>query len=479
MPLSDYLVREIDVPVRSLSRFNGLVGRERYDALQVAAATARQNLGNRTVWNVSSTAAGGGVAEMLQVLIGYSLDANIDMRWLVITGDPDFFSITKRIHNRLHGVAGDNGDLGTAELAHYSYVTSANATSAADFIRRGDIVLLHDPQTAGLTAPLTQAGASVVWRCHIGSETSNGWTDQAWAFLRGQLVTCAAYVFSMPEYIPTWVDESMAWVIPPSIDPFSPKNQEISKTDVVGRLQHIGLLQGAPDDPSVFTRRDGTEAIVERRATIVSVDDLPPKAEVPWVLQVSRWDRLKDMAGVMTGFASRVVDIVDAQLVLVGPSTSEVSDDPEEAEVFAECTATWETRPAGARRRVSLVALPMDDIDENSQWQMRCSVTPLLWCKRAWRKGFGLTVAEAMWKAKAVVASSIGGITMQIAPGTGLLLEDPTDLVDFGDTLALLLGRPDEIADLGRRAQRHVLEGFVGDIHLVRYVRLISWLVSQ
>jgi trehalose synthase len=94
-------------------------------------------------------------------------------------------------------------------------------------------------------------------------------------------------------------------------------------------------------------------------------------------------------------------------------------------------------------------------------------------------EGFGLTVAEAMWKAKAVVASSVGGITMQIAPGTGILLEDPTDLIAFGDTLALLLDRPEEIAEIGGRARRHILEGFVGDTHLVRYAHLISWLVSQ
>jgi trehalose synthase len=479
VPFSDYLVREIDVPVRDLSRFETLVGTERYDALQVAASTVRQDLQNRTVWNVSSTAAGGGVAEMLQVLIGYSLGANIDMRWLVITGDPDFYSITKRIHNRLHGRAGDGGDLGPLEFAHYSRITSANAASAADFIRGGDVVLLHDPQTAGLALPLTQAGSSVIWRCHIGSRTSNDWTDQAWAFLHGPLAACAAYVFSTSEYIPAWVDKSKSWVIAPSIDPFSPKNQEISHTDVIGRLQHIGLLEGTPDASSVFTRRDGLEALVERRATIVSVDDQPPEADVPWVLQVSRWDRLKDMAGVMTGFASRVVDIVDAQLVLVGPSTSDVTDDPEEAEVFAECTATWKSLPAGARRRVFLVTLPMDDIDENAAMVNAVQRYATVVVQKSLAEGFGLTVAEAMWKAKAVVASNIGGITMQITPGTGLLLEDPTDLVVFGDTVALLLDQPDEIAQLGRRARRHILDNFVDDIHLVRYAQLISWLIAQ
>ena len=106
---------------------------------------------------------------MLQVLVGYSLDAGIDVHWLVMSGDPEFFAITKRIHNQLHGSAGDGGGLGAKEKAHYSRIADANAPSVIGFIQPGDVVLLHDPQAAGLAAPLAEAGAQVVWRCHVGS----------------------------------------------------------------------------------------------------------------------------------------------------------------------------------------------------------------------------------------------------------------------------------------------------------------------
>jgi trehalose synthase len=187
---------------------------------------------------------------------------------------------------------------------------------------------------------------------------------------------------------------------------------------------------------------------------------------------------LKDMAGVMRGFASGVPGRVDAHLALVGPSTADVTDDPEGAEVFAECVALWETLPAGARQRVKLVTLSMDDIDENAAMVNALQRHATVVVQKSLEEGFGLTVAEAMWKAKAVLASNVGGIAEQIAPGTGLLLEDPTDLSVFGATLADLLRRPDEIAVLGARARQHVLEGFVGDKHLMRYADLVGWLVS-
>ena len=260
----------------------------------------------KTVWNVSSTAAGGGVAEMLQVLVGYTLDADIDIRWLVMNADPEFFSITKRIHNRLHGTAGDTGELGPNEAAHYAEITAANAIGVMSRVRQGDVVLLHDPQTAGMAPALAEAGARVVWRCHIGRAGSNHWTEEAWSFLRPHLAHCEAYIFSLPEYVPSWIEASRVRVIPPSIDPFSPKNQDMSPSNVILTLGRIGLLQGAPKDPpGAFIRGDGAAGHVERQATIVSANGAPLGSDVPLVVQVSRWDRLKDMEGVMEGFASR------------------------------------------------------------------------------------------------------------------------------------------------------------------------------
>ncbi len=457
-----------------------LIGKERYEDLTRAAAATSAKLEGRAVWNISSTAHGGGVAEMLQVLVGYTLDAGLDVHWLVMRGDPEFFVITKRIHNRLHGSAGDGGQLGADETAHYSKITDANARSVISLIRPGDVVLLHDPQTAGLAAPIAEAGANVVWRCHVGHEQSNEWTEQAWSFLRPHLTACSAYVFSLRSFAPSWMEESMVWIIPPSIDPFCPKNEEIDDEGVLRTLRRIGLLAGVDGDaPASFSRRDGTRGLVKREAAIVSVDDMPLDSSIPVVVQVSRWDRLKDMKGVMTGFAAHVAGRVEAQLVLVGPSPHRVSDDPEDAAVFDECLSAWNDLPLDERRLIYLVTLPMDDVDENATMVNAIQRYATVIVQKSLAEGFGLTVTEAMWKSKAVIASGVGGMATQIPPGTGILLENPSDLYVFGNTLCDLLAQPEFAADLGRRAHEHVLEAYVGDDHLKRYACLLAWLFTR
>ena len=468
-------MREIKVAVRALSRFEPLIGADRFADLRRAAALTRQRLGGRTIWNVSSTAAGGGVAEMLEVLVGYTLDADIDIRWLVMSADPEFFSITKRIHNRLHGAAGDTGGLGANETAHYEEITAANSKRVMRRVQPGDVVLLHDPQTAGMAPALAEAGARVVWRCHIGRAGSNQWTEEAWSFLRPHLAHCEAYIFSLPEYVPSWIEASKVRIIPPSIDPFSPKNQDMSPSNVLLTLGRIGLLQGVSSDPlGMFTRGDGTAGYVERQATIVSATDAPLGPGVPLVVQISRWDRLKDMKGVMEGFVAAAPALADAHLALVGPAVVGVSDDPEGAEVYAECLTAWEALPADARRRVTLVTLPMADVDENAAMVNAIQRHATVIVQKSLAEGFGLTVAEGMWKAKAVVASRVGGITEQIQPGTGVLLNDPTDLSAFGEALIDLFAHPRKLLQLGSRAREHVLESFVGDKHLLLFSQLMT-----
>ena len=411
---------------------------------------------------------------MLQALVGYTLDAGIDIRWLVMSGDPEFFSITKRIHNRLHGVAGDTGELGLNEAGHYAEITDANSKGVMGRVRAGDVVLLHDPQVAGMAPALAEAGARVVWRCHIGRAGSNQWTEEAWLFLRPYLALCEVYIFSLPEYVPSWIEESKVRVIPPSIDPFSPKNQDMSPSNVFLTLGRIGLLHGVPGDPpGTFTRGDGTAGQVERQAAIVSANGAPLGSDVPLVVQVSRWDRLKDMAGVMEGFVAAPA-LTDAHLALVGPSVVGVTDDPEGAEVYAECLAAWEDLRADSRRRVTLITLPMVDVDENAAMVNAIQRHATVIVQKSLEEGFGLTVAEGMWKAKAVVASNVGGITEQIVPGTGILLRDPTDLTDFGKVLAELLANPRKLVKLGSRAREHVLDSFVGDKHLLLFAQLMA-----
>ena len=140
---------------------------------------------------------------------------------------------------------------------------AANAVELAARVRPGDVVLLHDPQTAGLAAPLVRAGARVIWRCHIGVDWENEVTRAAWDFLRPYLAAAEAYVFSRPKYVPSWIPAGKAWIIPPSIDPFSPKNQQLDVGTVQAILVKLGVLDGTtPAAPAAFMRRDGRRGTV-------------------------------------------------------------------------------------------------------------------------------------------------------------------------------------------------------------------------
>ena len=470
--------RDVEVPALSLSAFQPLIGDERYANLRAAAEATRSLLDGSVIWNVNSTASGGGVAEMLRVLVGYIRGAGVHSRWVVIDGDPVFFEITKRIHNRIHGMQGDAGQLGRVEQAHYAEVSAANASSLQARVRSGDVVLLHDPQTVGLAHPLTQAGAKVIWRSHIGADQSNTWTDEAWKFLRPHLSSCKAFVFSRSSYVPSWIPAERVSIIAPSIDPFSPKNQLIAADELPLYLSRIGLTAGPTGRRALFRRTDGTLGEVVRGAAVVSEGETPTSLR-NLVVQVSRWDRLKDMHGVMTGFAAHVPARVDAELALVGPAVEGVADDPEAANVFAECIATWKRLPIASRRRIRLVTLPMDDIEENAAMVNAVQRSASVIVQKSLVEGFGLTVAEGMWKGKPPVASRVGGIIDQVTPDTGILLDNPADLDTFGDTLATLLENPNEITRLGNNAHRRVREEFLGDHHLLLYSALIQRMKSE
>jgi trehalose synthase len=468
----------VAVAPRPVAQLEPVIGAERFGRLVAVAAQIRARLAGRAVWNVNSTAVGGGVAEMLQALCGYVSDLGIDIRWSVIGGDPAFFALTKRLHNRIHGQLGDGGELGPSEAAHYAEVTAANATELLQVVRRGDLVLLHDPQTAGLVEPLAAAGAEVVWRCHIGIDEQNDLSRSAWDFLRPFLEAAHAFVFSRPQYAPEWVPAEARWIIPPSIDPFSAKNQPLEPATVRAILARIGVLDsGHPDAPTGFIRCDGTVGEVVRPATIVA--DGPLKADDRYVLQVSRWDRLKDMAGVMRGFAEHTAPVGPGSLILAGPAVAGVTDDPEGAEVYRECLAQWEALPAPIRGRVLLVTLPLEDVDENAAMVNALQRQAAVITQKSLAEGFGLTVAEGMWKGRPLAASAVGGIQDQIVDGTGVLLPDPTDLATFGAVLRELLDRPDLAERIGAAAKAYVAAHFVGDLHLLRYAGLLATLLAD
>jgi trehalose synthase len=473
-------MHEVAIDPIALDRLTSLVTPERARRLVDQAARARTLLDGRTVWNLNATATGGGVAEMLQSLLAYCRGAQVDARWLVLDADAEFFAITKRLHNLLHGSPGDGGDLGEAEQRHYRDVLAANLAELRSLVRPGDIVLAHDPQTVGLMAGLQQLGAEVVWRCHIGRDTPTELTERGWSFLRRHIEAADGFIFSRRVYAPGWLPQDKVWVIPPSLDPFSAKNAPLTPHEVRAALRQAGLVATEADHGSLgFTRRDGSRGEVRRHRGL-GLDGGEIPAEARLVLQVSRWDRLKDMTGVLTGFADHL-DLMppDVHLVLAGPEVSGVSDDPEGAEVLEETLVAWRQLAGPVRDRVHLVCLPMDDGDENAHLVNALQRYASVVVQKSLVEGFGLTVTEPMWKARPVVASAVGGIQDQIVDEVnGLLLHDPGDLEAFATAVARVVADDDLGERLGAAAAERVRDEFLGDRHLGQYVDLFERLLT-
>ena len=455
-------MQTVEVLPRSPDELFTALTTEQVERFQTAAARAKALLDDRVVWNVSSTATGGGVAEMLRSLLGYVAGTGLRTGWAVIEGDAEFFALTKRLHNAIHGV-GDPPALGTADQERYERTLGRNLPGVRRLIRPQDVVLLHDPQPAGLVEPLRRAGIRTIWRCHIGLDSQNDRSAAAWRFLRHYVESADAFVFSRRRYAPDWVPDDRLRVIPPSIDPLSPKNRPIPPDDCVRILVEAGVLSADGRTPS----------------TVVQGAP-PPTPDTRLVVQVSRWDRLKDMAGVMIGFSRLPAAIDDAHLMLVGPDVSGVSDDPEGAGVLAECLRGWHGLPPEVRDRVHLVSVPMEDPDRNAVIVNAVQRHATVITQKSLAEGFGLTVAEAMWKARPVVASAVGGIQDQIVDGeSGLLIPDPSDLDAFCAALARLLTDEAYARRLGVAAQARVREQFLGDRHLRQYVDLLEAVLNQ
>jgi trehalose synthase len=454
----DVGVHEVEVSRRPLEALAGVLTMEQARGLRAAAADNAAALSGRTVWNVNSTATGGGVAEMLRSLLGYVLDAGVRTRWLVLAGDPLFFALTKRLHNAIHGA--DHVPVPTdSDRAHYEGVLlRRNLPALLDLVSPRDVVILHDPQAAGLVVPLRKAGIPVIWRCHIGRDRPNATTQEAWDFLRPYVESADAVIFSCRRYAPAWLPPDRIKVIPPSIDPLSEKNRPIEPAERLRILVGAGLLAA-----------DGAAAVKGAGGSTP-----PPPAEARLVVQVSRWDRLKDMPGVILGFAEATVPD-DVHLMLVGPDVTGVADDPEGTDVLAQCLATWQRLPSHLRDRVHLASVPMADTDENARIVNAIQRHASIVAQKSLAEGFGLTVAEAMWKSRPVIATAVGGIQDQIHDGAdGLLIKEPRDLHAFGDALVTLLADPAFAGRLGDAAHRTVRARFLGDRHLAQYAELLE-----
>ncbi len=292
-----------------LARLEQFLEPARTERLRMFAARAREELRGTVVWNVNATAQGGGVAEMLQAILSYGRGAGVDTRWLVLDGDPEFFAITKRLHNVLHGSPGDGGELGQAERRPLREVLEAhNMPGLAELVRPGDIVLLHDPQTAGLVEPA--AGAGAPGSC--GGATSGGTNRRArprsgGTSCGGFLDGADAFIFSRRQYAPPWVAATKRVDHPAVAGSVQPEERRAEPADVgrhaatAGlvadsahrgqRLRSTGAAAAGAGAPAQQPGRWTADRCRERR---------------PVVLQVSRWDRLKDMAGVLAAFADHL-----------------------------------------------------------------------------------------------------------------------------------------------------------------------------
>ncbi|WP_194923912.1 glycosyltransferase [Catenulispora pinisilvae] len=402
------------------------------------------------VWHVNSTARGGGVAEIIGALCQAD-DPRYRTRRFVTSEDPALFEVTKRIHHRLHGVpAGELPD--SAEHDAWCRYARANVKEFLTSADPKDLVVLHDPQTLPMAPLLAEAGVRLAWRCHIGTAGQNAVTAATWDYLRQFWSEGLVLVFSSPALVPALDhDHDLALalekhdhpvrIIRPSIDPGTLKNRPLSDDEVSKTLTDAGL---------------GTRPIspaLDSSVVTVSESDLGTD---PVIVQVSRWDPLKDMAGVLEMFASS--DLPSrAHLVLCGPSPQSISDDPEAAGVYAEVVRRRDRLVSAVRRRVHLVCPALDDTRTNAllvnALQRRATVV----VQKSLEEGFGLTVTEAMWKARPVVAARVGGIPSQIEHGvTGLLLDDPRDLDGFAAAVGEVVAHSAQYAQMGRNAHEFV-----------------------
>jgi trehalose synthase len=467
---------EVPVEPVSLGLFRQVLTAPEYQQLVQSTVDARETLQGDTVWNVNSTASGGGVAELLGSLVAYARGAGIDTRWSVVQGNPGFFRVTKRIHNQIQGFEGDGGALGDAERAEYERALTPAAFELAALLNRRDIVLLHDPQTAGLVPELKRVGVRVIWRCHVGMDEPNELAIKAWEFLRPYLSVADAYVFSRASFAWVGLDKARVHVIAPSIDPFTPKNNDLPAARAASILISAGVIGGYAASIPFFNRPNGSVGLVADRAEMLEVEKMLPTDR--FVTQVSRWDRLKDPVGVLRGFVEHVPASSRAHLVLAGPQPGAVSDDPEGAAIFEEIVSAWRELPEAERRRVHVASLPMRDPEQNAaivNALQRCSAVVF---QKSLAEGFGLTVAEAMWKARPVIASRIGGIQEQIEDGeSGILLDDPTDLEAMGREVSRLLADPVLARRMGMAGRERVRRHFLSNRHLRQYAQLLAQLV--
>ncbi|MGE3742009.1 MAG: glycosyltransferase, partial [Geminicoccaceae bacterium] len=440
----------------------------------------------RRVWMVSSTSEGGGVAESLPHLIRLLRDLGVTCGWGVVTpGEPAFFRLTKRLHNMIHGAACDPP--GPADRELYDRVSAALADEMAPHLRTGDLLVVHDPQPMGAGALLARRmGLPALWRCHIGVGEQNAATRDAWAFLAPYQAPYARGLFTLERYAPSYFRGRMA-VIHPSIDPLSHKNRELWTHKLSGVLMNAALAPSSHAQLSPPFRRPALRLQDDGGFAPATFPDDLELLFRPTVVQVSRWDRLKGFAPLLRAFA-RLKAAADREpeerhrrrlavtrLVLAGPDPGGVADDPEAEAVLAELSGLWRALPGEIRRDVALLKLPMASHKENALMVNALQRCASVVVQNLLREGFGLTVAEAMWKARPVLGSAADGILAQLRDGQeGRIARDPEDHEGLADLLSDMLRRSKERDNWGRNGQLRVTREFLAFAETRRWLEELA-----
>lgn len=399
---------------KRLQDYKGIIGEEALNRILEKAERVK----GATFANVNSTSFGGGVAEILHNLIPLMRDVGLDARWFVIEGTDEFFNVTKSFHNALQG----NKELRLTEDMKRLYIET-NRKNAGDVdLGSFDYVLIHDPQPAPLVE-FYEKNRPWIWRCHIDLSDPN---MEFWKFLRRFVEKYDAYIFHMEEYVQSDLEGDKVVIMPPSIDPLSEKNMELSETEVLRTLERFDV------DP-----------------------------DRPILTQVARFDPWKGVFDVIDVYRKVKEKIPDVQLLLVGVMAH---DDPE-GWVYFEKTL----RKIGEDYDVKVLtnfngvhAREVNAFQRASDVVLQMSI----------REGFGLTVTEAMWKEKPVIGRAVGGIKLQIIDGeTGFLIRDVNEAAEKA---IYLIKHPEVAREMGRKAKERVKGNFIITKHLERYLDLLA-----
>lgn len=381
-----------------------IVGESVVEELRLIASRLR----GKRILNVNSTAVGGGVAEILSRMLPPLREMGLDVRWDVIHGGEEFFDVTKKFHNALHGSQADIGE------RDFEIFMDTSRKNLEEMDTSSDIVFIHDPQPIVLVQK--RSNNKWIWRCHIDLSNPN---QKVWEFLKEFVVRYDAAVFSSAAFsreLPI-----RQFLIAPSIDPLSDKNRELPQETIDAVLVKYGI----PKDKPIIT-------------------------------QISRFDRLKDPVGVIVTYRL-VKKYNDCRLVLAGGTAS---DDPEGQKVFDEVLAAAQDDPD-----IHILAMSQNDLEINA---LQRASTVII--QKSLKEGFGLTVSEALWKTKPVVASNVGGIPLQIKNKYSGLLCYSSEGAAF--SVKQLLSSPEYARKIGENGREHVRNNFLITRHLRDYMLL-------